>query len=291
MDDAELLRLAASVERESEHPLAEAVVAAANAKGLQIPRAQGFRSVPGGGAVAEVDGRRVAVGNRRLLEQEEVDLGEVARLGAELEGGGRTVAFVAVDGAAAGVIALADRARPTSKDAVGRLRSEGVEVVMLTGDNRATAERVAAELGISRVLADVRPEHKASEIAALQAEDRTVGMVGDGVNDAPALASADVGLAIGSGTDVAMETADVVLMRADPGDVPTAMGLSRATVRKMRQNLGWAVGYNSLALPIAAGAFAWAGLTLRPEVAALAMSGSSLLVAFNALLLKRAKVP
>jgi Cu2+-exporting ATPase len=291
MDDAELLRLAASVERESEHPLAEAVVAAASAKGLRIAPADGFRSVPGGGAIAQVDGRRVAVGNRRLLEQEEVDLGEVDRLGAELEGVGRTVAFVAVDGAAVGVIALADRVRPSSRDAVERLRSEGVEVVMLTGDNRATAERVAAELGISRVLAEVRPEDKESEVAALQAEDRTVAMVGDGVNDAPALARADVGIAIGSGTDVAMETADVVLMRADPLDVSTAMGLSRATVRKMRQNLGWAVGYNSLALPIAGGAFAWAGLTLRPEIAALAMSGSSLLVAVNALLLRRAQVP
>jgi Cu2+-exporting ATPase len=162
---------------------------------------------------------------------------------------------------------------------------------MLTGDNRATAERVAAELGITEVLADVRPEDKESQVAALQTGGRSVAMVGDGVNDAPALARADVGIAIGSGTDVAMETADVVLMRADPADVATAMGLSRATVRKMRQNLGWAVGYNALALPIAAGVFAWAGLTLRPEIAALAMSGSSLLVAVNALLLKRARVP
>jgi Cu2+-exporting ATPase len=291
MDDAELLRLAASVERESEHPLAGAVLAAASAKGLQIARAEGFRSVPGAGAVADVDGRRVAVGNRRLLEQEGIDLGKVDRLGAELEGAGRTVAFVAVDGAAAGVIALADRVRPSSRDAVSQLRSEGVEVVMLTGDNRATAERVAAELGIGRVLAEVRPQDKESEVAALQAEDRAIGMVGDGVNDAPALARADVGIAIGSGTDVAMETADVVLMRADPLDVSTAMSLSRATVRKMRQNLGWAVGYNSLALPIAGGAFASAGLTLRPEIAALAMSGSSLLVALNALLLRRAQVP
>jgi len=158
---------------------------------------------------------------------------------------------------------------------------------MLTGDNRATAERVAAELGIDRVLAEVRPEDKERQVAALQGEGRRVGMVGDGVNDAPA---ADVGIAIGTGTDVAMETADVMLMRADPGDVATAMSLSRATVRKMRQNLGWAVGYNALALPIAGGAFAFAGLTLRPEIAALSMSGSSVLVAVNALLLKRAKV-
>jgi P-type Cu2+ transporter len=178
----------------------------------------------------------------------------------------------------------------TARHAVERLGAEGVQVVMLTGDNRATAERVARELGITRVLAEVRPEDKERQVSALQDEGRTVGMVGDGVNDAPALARADVGIAIGTGTDVAMETADVVLMRADPADVATAMSLSRATVRKMRQNLGWAVGYNALALPIAGGAFAWAGLTLRPEIAALAMSGSSLLVALNALLLRRAKV-
>jgi Cu2+-exporting ATPase len=241
--------------------------------------------------VGEVDGRRVAVGSRRLLDAEGVSLDGIGDAGGELQGAGRTVAFVAVDGRATGVIALADAVRETSSAAVGRLEAEGVRVVMLTGDNRATGERVAAELGITRVLADVRPEEKESQIVALQAEGRKVGMVGDGVNDAPALARADVGIAIGTGTDVAMETADVVLMRADPADVATAMSLSRATVRKMRQNLGWAVGYNSLALPIAGGVFAGAGLTLRPEIAALAMSGSSLLVALNALLLKRARVP
>jgi Cu2+-exporting ATPase len=240
--------------------------------------------------VAEVEGQRVAVGSRRLLEQEGAALDGVGAIGDELQGAGRTVAYVAVDGQAAGVIALADTVRETSKAAVERLGAEGVGVVMLTGDNRATAERVAAELGIGRVLAEVRPEDKEQQVAALQAEGLKVGMVGDGVNDAPALARADVGIAIGTGTDVAMETADVVLMRADPADVATAMSLSRATVKKMRQNLGWAVGYNALALPIAGGAFAWAGLTLRPEIAALAMSGSSLLVAVNALLLRRAKV-
>ncbi len=289
-DEAELLRLAAAVERESEHPLAEAIVGAADARDLDVPRANGFRAVAGAGAVAEVEGRRVAVGSRRLLEQEGATLDGMITIGAELQGAGRTVAYVAVDGWVAGVIALADTVRETSKAAVERLGAEGVEVVMLTGDNRSTAERVAAELGIVRVLAEVRPEDKEQRVAALQAEGRKVGMVGDGVNDAPALARADVGIAIGTGTDVAMETADVVLMRADPVDVATAMSLSRATVKKMRQNLGWAVGYNALALPIAGGAFAWAGLTLRPEIAALTMSGSSLLVAVNALLLRRAEV-
>jgi Cu2+-exporting ATPase len=290
LDEAELLRLAAAVERESEHPLAEAIVGAADARGLEVPRAAAFRAVAGAGAVAEVEGHRIAVGSRRLLEQQGAALDGLATSGAELQGVGHTVAYVAIDGRAAGVIALADTVRETSKAAVARLGAEGVEVVMLTGDNRATAERVAGELGIHRVLAEVRPEDKERQVAALQSEGRKVGMVGDGVNDAPALARADVGIAIGTGTDVAMETADVVLMRADPADVATAMSLSRATVRKMRQNLGWAVGYNALALPIAGGAFAWAGLTLRPEIAALTMSGSSLLVALNALLLRRAKV-
>ncbi|HEU4355459.1 MAG TPA: heavy metal translocating P-type ATPase [Actinomycetota bacterium] len=290
LEEAEVLRLAAAVERESEHPLAKAIVHAADARDLDVPAASGFRAVAGAGAVGDVEDRRVAVGSRRLLELEGAELDGIGTIGAELQGAGRTVAYVAIGGRAAGVIALADGVRPTARDAVGRLGSEGVEVVMLTGDNRATAERVAGELGISRVLAEVRPEDKERQVSALQTVGRAVGMVGDGVNDAPALARANVGIAIGTGTDVAMETADVVLMRADPADVATAMSLSRATVRKMRQNLGWAVGYNALALPIAAGAFAWAGLTLRPEIAALAMSGSSLLVALNALLLRRAKV-
>mgnify|MGYP000515980743 FL=1 len=290
LDETELLRLAAAVERESEHPLAEAIVAAAEARALHVPPATRFRAVPGAGAVAEVGGRTVVVGSRRLLEQEGVALDGAGAIGRELQATGRTVAFVAVDGRATGVIALADTVRETARAAIERLSAEGVQVVMLTGDNRVTAERVATELGIGRVLAEVRPEDKERQVAELQAEGRTVGMVGDGVNDAPALARADVGIAIGTGTDVAVETADVVLMRSDPGDVATAMALSRATVRKMRENLGWAVGYNALALPIAGGAFAWAGLTLRPEIAALAMSGSSLLVALNALSLRRAKV-
>ncbi|MGH2554619.1 MAG: heavy metal translocating P-type ATPase [Actinomycetota bacterium] len=290
LSEDELLGLAAAVERESEHPLAEAVVRAAEERRIEAGRAARFRSVAGAGAVAEVDGRRVAVGNLRLMEQESVSLDGTADQARELQGAGRTVVFVGVDGQAAGVLALADTPRESSRSAVSKLRAEGVEVVMLTGDNQATAERVAAELGIERVISEVRPEDKEREVARLQEEGRVVGMVGDGVNDAPALARADVGIAIGAGTDVAMETADVVLMRSDPADVATAIALSRATVRKMKQNLGWAVGYNSLALPIAGGVFADFGLTLRPEIAALSMSGSSVLVAVNALLLRRAKV-
>ncbi|HET7235159.1 MAG TPA: heavy metal translocating P-type ATPase [Actinomycetota bacterium] len=290
LHESDLLRLAAAVERESEHPVAEAIVREAAGRGIEVPASRGFRAVAGAGAVAEVEGRTVAVGSLRLLEGGASELDGLREAGAELQGAGRTVAFVAVDGRPAGVIALSDAIRPSSRDAVAALSADGVQVVMLTGDNHATAGRVAGALGIERVLAEVRPGDKEREVASLQAEGHRVGMVGDGVNDAPALARADVGIAIGTGTDVAMETADVVLMRADPADVATAMRLSRATVRKMRQNLGWAVGYNALALPIAAGAFAWAGLTLRPEIAALAMSGSSLLVAVNALLLRRAKV-
>jgi P-type Cu2+ transporter len=198
----------------------------------------------------------------------------------------------AVDGRAAGLIGIADAVRPTSRAAVAALAESGVEVVMLTGDNEATARRIAGELGVRTVIAEVLPGDKASEVARLQQEGRKVAMVGDGVNDAPALAQADLGIAIGAGTDVAIETADVVLMRSDPLDVPIALRIGRGTLRKMRQNLGWAIGYNAIALPIAGGVFEPSlGLTLRPEIAALSMSGSSLIVALNALALKRLRLP
>jgi Cu2+-exporting ATPase len=190
------------------------------------------------------------------------------------------------------LIGIADAPRPTSAAAVAALAEDGVEVVMLTGDNQATAQRIAARLGVPTVIAEVLPGDKASKVAGLQQAGEKVAMVGDGVNDAPALAQADLGIAIGAGTDVAIETADVVLMRSDPLDVPTALEIGRGTLRKMRQNLGWAIGYNSVALPIAAGVFEPAfGLVLRPEIAALSMSGSSFLVAVNALLLRRLRLP
>ncbi len=193
---------------------------------------------------------------------------------------------------AAAVIGIADAPRETSVAAVKALHDLGVEVVMLTGDNHATAERIAAQLGIDTVIAEVLPGDKAAKVAELQAGGRRVAMVGDGVNDAPALAQADLGIAIGAGTDVAIETADVVLMRSDPLDVPIALRIGRGTLRKMRQNLGWAIGYNAIALPIAAGVFVPAfGLVLRPEIAALSMSGSSVIVALNALALKRLRLP
>jgi Cu2+-exporting ATPase len=292
IDPAELLRLAAAVERASEHPLAEAIVRRAGSDGIPVAAARSFENVPGHGTVAAVDGRRVAVGNPRLLRREGADLGALAGRRAELAAGGRTVVAVAVDGQAAGLLAIADAARPTAKAAVAALHALGVEVVLLTGDNQATAERIAAELGIGTVIAEVLPADKAAKVAALQRGGRRVAMVGDGVNDAPALAQADLGIAIGAGTDVAIETAEVVLLRSDPLDVAAALRIGRATLRKMRQNLGWAVGYNAVALPLAAGVFEPAfGLVLRPELAALSMSGSSFLVAVNALALKRLRLP
>ncbi|WP_030575569.1 heavy metal translocating P-type ATPase [Streptomyces anulatus] len=291
-DEDEVLRLVAAVERESEHPLAEAVVRYAETRGVAGARARHFENVPGHGATAVVDGHRVAVGNRRLIEREGVDLGALTPRREELAATGRTVVIVAVDGRAAALIGIADAPRDTSAAAVTELHTLGVEVVMLTGDNQATAERIAQQLGIDTVIAEVLPGAKAAKIAELQRGGRKVAMVGDGVNDAPALAQADLGIAIGAGTDVAIETADLVLMRSDPLDVPTALRIGRGTLRKMRQNLGWAIGYNAIALPIAAGVFEPAtGLILRPEIAALSMSGSSIIVAVNALALKRLHLP
>jgi len=287
----EVLEAAAAVETESEHPLAEAIVTAARARGLRVPRAEGFEAVPGHGAIATVAGRRLAIGNARLLSREGVALDGLAERAGELAGEGRTTVQVAIDGRAAAVIAIADAPRDTAVAAVRALKDLGVRPVMLSGDARATAERVAAEVGIDEVIAEVLPADKAAKVAALQADGRKVAMVGDGVNDAPALAQADVGIAIGAGTDVAVETADVVLMRSDPLDVATAITISRGTLRKMRQNLGWAVGYNSLALPIAGGVFEPIGFVLRPEVGAISMSGSSVIVALNAVALKRLRLP
>jgi Cu2+-exporting ATPase len=292
VSEAELLQLVAAVERASEHPLAEAIVRRAEQTGVGPLVVGGFENIPGHGAMGTVQGRRVAVGNRRLMEREQVNLGPLAARREQLASGGRTVVMAATDGHPLGLFAIADAPRETSLPAVQALHDAGVQVVMLTGDNQATAERIAATLGIDQVIAEVLPGDKAAKVAQLQQAGRKVAMVGDGVNDAPALAQADLGIAIGAGTDVAIETADVVLMRSDPLDVPTALQIGRGTLRKMRQNLGWAIGYNAVALPIAAGVFEPAfGLVLRPEIAALSMSGSSLIVAVNALTLKRLRLP
>jgi Cu2+-exporting ATPase len=292
MTENDVLALIAAVERESEHPLAEAVVRRADATGAERLEAHDFVSVAGQGATATVGSRRVVVGNSRLMTAESIDLGALASRQTELAAQGTTAVLAAVDGRVVAVIAIADVVRPTSADAVKELRGLGIEVVMLTGDNAATAERIAASLGVTTVIADVLPGDKAAKIKELMGAGHRVAMVGDGVNDAPALAQADLGIAIGAGTDVAVETADVVLMRSDPLDVAVAVRIGRGTVRKMTQNLRWAIGYNSIALPIAAGVFKPAfGLVLRPEIAAITMAGSSILVAVNALTLKRLSLP
>ncbi|HEY5619634.1 MAG TPA: copper-translocating P-type ATPase, partial [Vicinamibacterales bacterium] len=284
--EAQVLTLAATVEQGSDHPLADAITR--RAEGLRLEPLSRFANIEGKGARAEVAGRTVLIGNRRLMDEQQVDVGGLAAEAERLQGAGQTVVHVAADGRLVGLIAIADAPRPTSAAMVRGMKKRGVAVAMLTGDNRATAERIAGELGIGLVIADVLPGQKADKIKELQRQGRKVGMVGDGVNDAPALTQADVGLAIGAGTDVAMESADVVLMRSDPHDVLVAIELSRATLRKMHQNLFWAVAYNVVAFPAAAGVFY--PLVISPEVAALAMSGSSALVAVNALLLKRTRL-
>jgi len=290
--ETDALALVAAVERESEHPLAQAVVRRADTAGARRLAAEQFANVAGQGAIAIVDGHRVVVGNTRLMTAESVDVGGLGDRQKQLADGGRTSVLAAIDGRAVAVIGIADAVRPSSAAAVAELRELGVEVVMLTGDNAATAKRIAEQLGVTTVIADVLPADKAAKVKELIDAGRRVAMVGDGVNDAPALAQADLGIAIGAGTDVAVETADVVLMRSDPLDVAVALRIGRGTVRKMKQNLGWAVGYNSIALPIAAGVFEPAfGLVLRPEIAAITMAGSSFLVAVNALTLKRLKLP
>jgi Cu2+-exporting ATPase len=291
ISEDELLRLVASAETESEHPLAEAIVSAAKERSLELAHAESFEALPGHGARAVVAGKRLEIGNARLLELDGISLDGLGEKADALAEEGRTVVHVGIDGRVAALIAIADAPRETAHEAVAALAEQGVRAVMLTGDNEQTARRIAGEVGIDEVIADVLPGDKAAKVRELQAQGRKVAMVGDGVNDAPALAQADVGLAIGTGTDVAVETADVVLMRSDPLDVATALTISRGTLRKMRQNLGWAIGYNSLALPIAAGVFEPLGFTLRPEIGAILMSGSSILVALNAIELRRLHLP
>ena len=289
VSEAQLLAVAAGVEKFSEHPLAQAVLKRSGT--APVEAATGFANIDGQGARASIGTDTVLLGNRKLMQSENVSTESMAALVAEatrLEGGGRTVVHVARAGRLIGLIAIADAVRPTSKATIAKLQERGVKVAMMTGDNQATAERIGKELGIDIVLAEVLPGQKAAKIKELQDQGNKVGMVGDGINDAPALTQADVGFAIGAGTDVAMESAQVVLMKSDPYDVVGAIELSRATLRKMHQNLWWAVGYNVIAFPLAAGVFY--PFTLSPEIAALSMSGSSAVVAINALMLKRTKL-
>ena len=286
--EQDLLRLVASAERGSEHPLAEAIVAGARERGLRLADATQFESIAGHGIRATVDGRVVLAGNARLMREQGVDAAGLEQQAAALAEQGKTPMFVAVDGRAAGLVAVADTIKPTARTTIARLKQLGIEAVMITGDNARTAAAVARELGIERFFAEVLPADKARHVRELQAEGKRVAMVGDGVNDAPALAQADIGIAIGAGTDVAIETASVVLMKSDPLDIIRAIRLSQATVRKMKQNLFWAAIYNVLAIPVAAGAlYPSLGIALRPEWSALLMSLSSIIVAVNAVLLKR----
>jgi Cu+-exporting ATPase len=285
-DVARMFGFAVALERGSEHPLAEAIMARAQADGVEAQPVDGFAAVPGHGVEGTVDGKRVAFGNRRLMAREGIDTSAFEARIAELEAQGKTVMLVGVNGAKlAGMVAVADTVKPNSAEAVARLGKMGVEVYMITGDNRRTAEAIAAQVGIApdHVLAEVLPEHKAEEVGKLQARGLVVAMVGDGINDTPALAKADVGIAMGGGTDVAMETGGIVLIKDDLRDVVTAIELSRATMRKIHQNFFWALGYNTLGIPIAA-----LGL-LRPELAGAAMALSSVSVVTSSLMLRRFK--
>jgi Cu+-exporting ATPase len=288
--DSSLLRLAASAERGSEHPLGVAIVQAARGKGLALSDPERFEAVAGKGIAATVEGREVLVGTKRLLDERGVALNGLDASLARLEQEAKTAMLVAVDGEATGIVAVADTVKEGSVEAIHKMQALGLEVVMITGDNERTAQAIGQEVGVSRVIAEVLPGEKAEQVQALQAT-RSVGMVGDGINDAPALAQADVGIAIGTGTDIAMAAADVTLMSGDLRGVPRAIALSRATMRTIKQNLFWAFFYNVILIPLAAGAFyPWLGIRLHPVLAAGAMAFSSIFVVSNSLRLRRTKI-
>ena len=295
-DPNDVLRLAASAEKGSEHPLGEAIVRVAQEKGLALVDPDRFQGIAGHGIAAQVDGRQVLVGNLRLMQREQVDLNGLEPKAAEMQQQAKTAMWLAVDGQATALIGVADTIKEGSKEAIAAMHKLGLMVAMVTGDNQATAEAIAREVGIDRVFAEVLPGDKAAHVSKLQEEGYKVGMVGDGINDAPALAQADVGFAIGTGTDVAMEAADVTLMRGDLRSVPQAIALSKATMRNIKQNLAWAFGYNVALIPIAAGVlapFSWAPSFLQqlhPILAAGAMAFSSISVVTNALRLRRVRI-
>jgi Cu+-exporting ATPase len=287
---SDVLRLAAIAEKNSEHPLGEAIVRGAESRGLSFVEAESFNSIPGYGVEAKVEGRAVLLGNRKLMHAHRVYFGALMTQAEQLEGDGKTVMFVAVNGEPAGLIAVADTLKEFSAEAIHRLHKLGLETVMITGDNRRTAEAIARQVGIDRVLAEVLPQDKAAEVKQLQASGQKVAMVGDGVNDAPALAQANVGMAIGSGTDVAKETGDIILIKDDIRDVVVALEVAQATMRKVKQNLFWAFVYNMLGIPLAAGLlYPFVSIIISPELAGLLMAISSITVTLNTLLLKRFK--
>ena len=290
ISEEELLKYASSAEKGSEHPLGEAIVQAGVERGLELFEITSFKSVPGEGIVALISDKNILIGNNKLMINNNIDItsveGDVKSLAAQ----GKTPMYMGIDGALVGVIAVADTLKANSKKAVASLHKLGIEVVMLTGDNEKTAQAIAKEVGIDKVVSDVLPGDKANEVKRLQDEGKNVAMVGDGINDAPALAMANIGIAIGSGTDVAIESADIVLMRSDILDVVGAIQLSKATIKNIKENLGWAFGYNTLGIPVAMGVlYAFGGPLLNPMIAAFAMSFSSVSVLLNALRLKRFK--
>jgi P-type Cu+ transporter len=286
-DEETVMRFAASLERGSEHPLSAAIVAHAEKQGAELSSAENFQSITGKGVVGEVDTHRVMIGNAALLRDRNVDFSELAEVADERRAEGETAMFVVIDGEIAGVIAVADPIKESTQDAIRQLHAEKVSIVMLTGDNAKTAQAVASRLGLERVIADVLPDQKMQVVKDLQAEGRIVAMAGDGVNDAPALAQAQVGIAMGTGTDVAMESASVTLIKGDLRGIASARSLSRATMKNIRQNLFFAFGYNALGIPVAAGLlYPWFGLLLSPMIAAAAMSFSSVSVIGNALRLR-----
>jgi len=291
LDEQEFLRLAASLERSSEHPLASAIVSGARDRGVKLIDAISFKSVTGKGVVGEVDGHRVAVGNRSLLDEFKVEANELTEQAESLRANGQTIMFVLVDGKPAGLLGVADPIKPTTPDAVKQLHAEGIRIVMLTGDSRTTAEAVARNLGIDEVIAEVLPDQKVDVVKKFQSAGRIVAMAGDGINDAPALALAHVGIAMGTGTDVAMQSADVTLVKGDLRGIVRARSLSRAAMRNIKQNLFFAFIYNTLGVPIAAGIlYPFFGILLSPMIAAAAMSFSSVSVIANALRLRHAQV-
>ncbi|MDR0884915.1 MAG: heavy metal translocating P-type ATPase [Clostridiales Family XIII bacterium] len=286
----DLLQITASAERHSEHPLGQAIVTGANAKGLEALQVKHFQAITGRGIEAEIADIDILAGNRKLMDERDISLESLQETSDRLAEEGKTPMYVAFNGVLAGIIAVADVVKPSSKAAIEHLHKMGIEVAMITGDNKKTAAAIAKQVGIDRVLSEVLPEDKSNEVKKLEDEGKKVAMVGDGINDAPALVQADIGIAIGSGTDVAMESADIVLMRSDLSDVPTAIQLSKRTIRNIKQNLGWAFGYNVIGIPIAAGIlYLFGGPLLNPIFAAAAMSLSSVSVLTNALRLKRFK--
>jgi Cu+-exporting ATPase len=286
--ETELLQLAASAEKGSEHPLGEAIVQGAAKQGLPFMKLDFFQAIPGQGIEVVIKAKNILLGNRKLMEERKISLGDWEKKAQELAGAGKTPMYIAIDEKIAGIIAVADTVKENSKKAIEKLHEMGIQVAMITGDNYRTAEAIGKHVGIDRILAEVLPQDKANEVKKLQKEGKKVAMVGDGINDAPALAQADIGIAIGSGTDVAMESADIVLMKSDLMDVPIAIDLSKKTIRNIKQNLFWAFGYNTLGIPIAMGVLhIFGGPLLNPMIAGAAMSFSSVSVVTNALRLKR----